>query len=86
MTTAVKCSAAFPVSDLDGHVGRVGQRVEHGRALLGLGDQRLNLLLRRVRVDGERHFDVVEAVADVAVGTEDPANVVRALNRRLDRA
>ena len=42
--------------------------------------------LRRVRVDRERHLDVVVAVADVAVGTEDPADVVRALDRRLDRA
>ena len=26
-------------------------------------------------IDAERHLDVVEAVADVAVGTEDPADV-----------
>ena len=42
--------------------------------------------LRGVRVDLERHLDVVEAVADVAVGAEDAADVVVALDRRLDRA
>src|SRR4029079_7925345 len=40
----------------------------------------------RVRVDGERPLGGVEAVANIAVGTEDPADVVRALDRRLDRA
>ena len=34
----------------------------------------------------KRHLDVVEAVADVAVDAEDPADVVVALDRRLDRA
>src|SRR6185437_15006898 len=72
--------------DFDGDVRRVRQGVEHSGALLGLGHQRLDLLLRRVRVDGERHLDVVEAVADVAVRPEDPADVVRALELRLDRA
>ena len=42
--------------------------------------------LRGVGVDVEGHLDVVEAVADVAVGAEDPADVVVALDRRLDRA
>ena len=41
---------------------------------------------RRVGVDLEGHLDVVEAVADVAVGAEDAADVVVALDGRLDRA
>src|SRR5580698_9442403 len=97
MTTVVVRSMAWPLSavwsaraggssDFDDDVRRVGERVEHGGALLGLGDQRLDLLPRRVRVDGERHLDVVVAVTDVAVGTEDAADVVPALDRGLDRA
>src|SRR6516165_12322339 len=86
MTTVVMRSMACPSGDLDGDVRWVRESVEHGGALLGLGNQRLDLLPRRVRVDGERHLDVVEAIADVAVGAEDPADVVRALNRGLNRA
>src|SRR5579859_3014858 len=71
--------------DFDGDVRRVGQRVEHGGALLRLGDQRLDVLSRCVRVDVEGHLDVVEAVADVAVGAENAADVVRALDGRGDR-
>src|ERR1700761_776009 len=87
MTTVVTCSAMTynPSGHFDGDVGRVGQRVEHGRALLGLGHQRLDLLLRRVRVDVEGHLDAVVAVADVAVGAEDAADVVRALDGCLHR-
>jgi hypothetical protein len=40
-----------PSGDFDGDVRRVRERVEHGGALLGLGDQRLDLLPRGVRVD-----------------------------------
>ena len=47
--------------------------------------KRLDVLRRGVRVDVEGHLDVVEAVADVAVGTQDPADVVVALDGRLDR-
>src|SRR5580693_7398946 len=94
MTTVVVRSMAWPLSavwsgrssDFDDDVRRVGERVEHGGTLLGLGDQGLDLLSRRVRVDGERHLDVVVAVADVAVGAEDPADVMPALDRGLDRA
>src|SRR6476646_4202974 len=68
MTTAVKRSG-----DLDGDLRRIRERVEHRGALLGLGHQRLDLLLRGVRVDLERHLDVVEAVPDVAVDAEDSA-------------
>src|ERR1017187_6345084 len=92
MTTVVMRSMArAPVSfgrsgHFDRDVRRIRESVEHGGALLGLGDQRLDLLPRRVRVDVERHLDVVVAVADVAVGTEDPADVMAALDRGLDRA
>src|ERR1017187_7976578 len=92
MTTVVMRSMArAPVSfgrsgHFDRDVRRIRESVEHGGALLGLGDQRLDLLPRRVRVDVERHLDVVVAVADIAVGTEDPADVVAALDRGLDRA
>src|SRR6516225_7453242 len=86
MTTVVMRSMTCPSGDLDCDIRRIGERVEHRGALLGLGHQRLDLLPRRIRVDGERHLDVVEAIADVAVGAEDPANVVPALNRGLDRA
>ena len=60
--------------------------VVHGRALLRLRDDRLDVLLRRVRVDLERHLDVVVAVAHVAVDAEDAADVHLAFELRLDRA
>src|ERR1700689_4694978 len=75
-----------PSGDFDGDVRRVRESVEHGGALLRLGHQRLDVLPRRVRVDVEGHLDVVVAVADVAVGAEDAADVVPALDRGLDRA
>src|ERR1700733_9593253 len=94
MTTVVKRSMARTLSpwrrglsrDRDGDLRRVRESVEHGGTLLGLGDQRLDLLPGRVRVDRERHLDVVEAVADIAVDAEEPAEVVAALDGRLDRA
>src|SRR5688572_4453543 len=86
MTTVVRCSMTRPPSgDFDADVRRVGQRVEYGGTLLGLGHQRLDFLLRRVSVDGEGYLDVVVAVADVGVA-ENPADVVVALDDRLDRA
>src|ERR1700742_3344248 len=93
MTTAVvrsmRCSqnqARTGSGYFDGDVGRVGERVEDGRALLRLGHQRLDLFPGRVRVDVEGHLDVVEAVAHVAVGAEDAADVMVALDGGLDRA
>ena len=67
MTTAVKRSTVSPSGDLDGDLRWVGEGVEHRGALLGLGDQRFDLLPGGVGVDHERHLDVVEAVPDVAV-------------------
>src|SRR5690606_29178435 len=69
---------------LDGDVRRVRHDVEHRRALLRLRDERLDLLLRRVGVDIERHRDVFVAVAHVGVDAEDAANIHRALELRLD--
>ena len=71
--------------DFDGDVHRVGDDVVHRRALLRLRDDRLDLLLRRIRVDLERDLDVVVAVAHVAVDAEDAADVHRAFELRLDR-
>src|SRR5258708_9041356 len=85
MTTAVMRSMTGPSGDFDGDVRRVGERVEHGGPLLRLSHERLDLLTRRVRVDVEGHLDVVEAVADVAVGAEDAADVVVPLHGSLDR-
>src|SRR3984893_14793694 len=86
MTTVVVRSMAWPLGDFDGDVRRIRESVKHGGALLGLGDQRLDLLLRRVRVEVERQLYAVETVADVAVATEYPVDVGSALVRRLDRA
>src|SRR5258708_13330980 len=87
MTTAVLCSINYSIrsSDLDRDAGRVGEGVEHGGALLRLGHQRLDVLLGRVRVDVERHLDVVEAVADVPVRPEDAPHLLLAFPRRLHR-
>src|SRR5580658_5809872 len=85
MTPAEVRSMSAPSGDFDGDVRGVGESVEHGRALLRLGHQRLDLLPRCVRVDGERDLDVVVPVADITVGAEDPADVMRALDGRLDR-
>jgi hypothetical protein len=57
-----------------------------GRALLRLRDERLDVFLRRVGVDLERHLDVVVAVADVAVDAKDAADVHLAFEIRFDRA
>src|ERR1700722_15619862 len=81
MTTVAKCSMVKPSGDFDGDLRRIRQSVEYRGALLGLGDQRFDLLLGGVSVDLERHLDVVEAVPDVAVGPEDAADVVIALDR-----
>ena len=70
----------------DGDVHRVRDGVVHGRALLRLRDDRLDVLLRRVRVDVEGHLDVAVAVAHVAVHAENPLDVHLAFELRLDRA
>ena len=52
----------------------------------GLGHECFDFLPGGVRVDGEGHLDVVETVADIRVGAEDPADVVVTLDCCLDRA
>ena len=53
MTTTVKRSMVAPSGDVDRDLRRVREGVEHRRALLGLGDERLDVLLGGVRVDVE---------------------------------
>jgi hypothetical protein len=88
--SSVRSAPGEPARGRSGHLDRdvrgVRERVKHGGALLRLGHQRLDLLPGGVRVDVERHLDVVVAVADVAVGAEDSTDVVAALDRGLDRA
>ena len=67
--------------DLDAHVRGVRDDVEHGRPLLRLCDQRLDLIGRCVGVDRVGDLDVTEAVADVAVHAEDAADVHAPVNR-----
>src|ERR1700730_10871565 len=74
----------FRLHYLDRDVHRVRDGVVYGRALLRLRDDRLDVLLRCIRVDLERHLDVVVPVADVAVDAEDAANVHLAFDLRLD--
>src|SRR4029079_11786227 len=66
---------------LDRDVGRVGDDVVHGRALLRLGDQRLDLVGGGVGVDVVRDPDAAEPVANVAVDPEDAGDVHVALER-----
>src|ERR1700679_840830 len=51
MTAVVTCSMVRPSGDRDRDLGRVREGVEHRGALLGLGDQRLDLLPGGVCVD-----------------------------------
>src|SRR5262249_52742910 len=72
--------------DLDRDLRRIRDRIEDGGPLLRLSDDCLDLLPGGVRIDVEGHLDVVEAVPDVAVDAEDPADVMAALDGRLDGA
>src|SRR3954454_5017237 len=63
MITVVVCIGGNVRSaDADGHVRRVGDDVEHRRALLRLGDERLDLAGGGVGVDLEVDVDATEAV------------------------
>src|SRR5262245_65107821 len=84
-TTSTYSLYSLLLVDRDGDVGRVGDHVVHGRALLRLRDQRLDFLLRGIGVDVERHGDAVVAVAHLAVDAEDALDVHRAFDLRLDR-
>src|SRR4051812_19330110 len=78
--------AASASGDFDRDVRRIGDDVVDRGALLRLRDDRFDVLLRRVRVDVERHLDVVVAVADVAVDSQDALDVHRPFELRFDRA
>src|SRR5713101_2400813 len=88
MTTVVICTmypvGAAGLADLDAHGRRVGDDVVHGRALLRLRDDRLNLVGRRVGVDLVDHLDSAEAIADIRVHAEDALYIHVALERRRD--
>src|SRR5271166_3426135 len=70
---------------LDEHLRRVGHDVEDRRALLRLGDQRLEVVAGGVGVDGEPDRDRLEAVADIGVGAEDAQDVHLAFDGGGDR-
>src|SRR6187549_2297662 len=88
--TAVVVMAGRSVgsASADGDLDRrgVGQGVEHRGALLRLRDEPCDLLGGRVRVDVEVDVDVLEAVPDLRVATQDAQDVVLPLDRRLDGA
>src|SRR5688572_6066387 len=81
----LRCGRRMPLHHLDADVGRVGDDVEHRRPLLRLRDDRLDVLLGRIRVDVEGHLDVVVAVAHVAVDAENALDVHGPLDFRFDR-
>src|SRR4029450_10552667 len=84
-TTLAPCLRAGPSVDTDEDVGRVRDDVEHGRALLRLGDQRLDVVLAGVGLDVEVDADGAEAVADLVIDAEDAVQVHVGLERGLDR-
>src|SRR5262245_38184317 len=71
---------------LDSDVRRIGDDVKHRRPLLGLRNQRLDLVLGRVGIDVVGDRDAAEAVADVAVDAEDAGQIHRSLDGRRDLA
>src|ERR1700683_5664530 len=79
MTTAVvwimRSSGRWRSGQLDEDLGRVGDDVEDRRALLRLGDQRLEILAGGVGVDGEPDRDLLETVAHVGAGAQDAQDV-----------
>src|SRR5258708_19406213 len=68
---------------VDGDVGGVGEDVVNGRAFLRLRDQGLDLLRGCVSVDLVAHPDTGEAVADLAVGTQDSTDILVRLDSGL---
>src|SRR3954467_7283693 len=84
MTTAGTCSmiwlpsASCPEARLDyfdSDVYRIGDDVVYGRTLLRLRDNRFDLLLGGIRVNRERHLDIVVAVPHLAVDAKDAADI-----------
>src|SRR4051794_25448864 len=73
-------------ANLDRDIRRVGNDVVHGRSLLGLGDDRLDLVGGRVGVDVVGHLDAAEPVANVTVDPENAGYVHVAFECRSYRA
>src|SRR6516164_7985518 len=73
-----------PSVDGDEDVRRVSDDVEYGRPLLRLGDQRLDVVLARIRANVEMNANDAEAIAHFLVDAEDALNVHVRLERRLD--
>ena len=69
----------------DGHVRRIRDDVVDGRALLRLGDQRLDVLPTRVGIDIVGDLDPLEAVADLVIDSEDALDIHVAFERRRHR-
>src|SRR6516165_9341706 len=84
MATPV-AGAGVPLEDLDRYVGRVGHDVVYGRAFLRLGDERLDVFLRRIGIYTEGDLDVVVTVTHLAVDAKDAVEVHLALELRLHR-
>ena len=64
----------------DGHVRRIRDDVVDGRALLRLGDQRLDVLPTRVGIDIVGDLDPLEAVADLVVNCAPSSATKTAIN------
>src|SRR3954449_10242020 len=70
--------------DLYGDRRAVGDDVEHSGAGLGLLDDLAQLLGRRIALDVERHPDLLVAVADIGIESEDAVEVDVAFDGRGD--
>src|ERR1044071_2787875 len=84
LTTLAPDSSA-PSVDGDEDVRRVGDDIEHGRPLLRLRNQRLDVVVARFRTNIEMNADRAETVAHVVVHAEDALKVHVGFKRGLDR-
>src|SRR5262249_46614803 len=76
-----------PSSSVDGHedVRRIGDDVEHGRPLLRLSYQCLDVVFPRIGANVEVDGKGPEAIAPLGVDAETPLNTHVGLERSLDR-
>lgn len=68
------------------HVSGIRDDVEHRRSFLRLGDERGDIVGRRVRVDVEVDPNGLKSVSNVSVNAENSRKVHVALNRRFRRS